>query len=106
LQDFERPPDFAAASFGMILFRWMERRFPKAKTAFLQRFADVISSAQITQLKGVDFLLRSSQVISNLQIFICPGDTTGDINATEYRRFRLPASSPRADQSMIVLRRA
>ena len=32
----------------------IERRFPNAKTAFLQQFAEVISSAQIAEFKLVE----------------------------------------------------
>jgi hypothetical protein len=58
----------------------IERRFPNAKAAFLQELADVISSEQMTVFKRVDKLLSSSYVITNLPIFIHPGDTTGGTN--------------------------
>ena len=54
----------------------IEQGFPKGKTAILLEFADVISSAQTAVLKGVEYLLRSSRVISSLPIFMHPGDTT------------------------------
>jgi hypothetical protein len=65
---------------------------------FLHDLADVISSAQTAPFKGVQLLLRSSRVISNLPIFILPGDTTGDTKIStlfvtgdrdEYTRERL-----------------
>jgi len=48
--------------------------------AFLQHFAEVVSSAQIAISQWLDYLLRSSGVISNLPIFTPSGDTTGDTN--------------------------
>ena len=53
----------------------IERRVPKGKTELLHGFAQVISRAQTALLKGVECLLCSSRLISDLPIFIWPGDT-------------------------------
>jgi hypothetical protein len=71
-------PCILPAYISVPVVQRIEQGFPKAKTAFLLEFADVVSSEQVTAFKRVEQLLRSSRVITNRHVSTCPGDTTGD----------------------------
>jgi len=71
-------PFISFFDFPVPVVQRIEQGFPKGKTAFLQEFADVISSAQTVVSEYLEQLLPSSRVISSLPIFRQPGDTKGD----------------------------
>jgi hypothetical protein len=84
----DRPEQLAQLHATRVLFlntsvpvvQRTEQGFPKGKTALLHKSADVVSCLQIAVIEPVELLLRSSRALTNLHIFICPGDTKGDTN--------------------------